>query len=1026
MMRIAIASLAAGSALLLAQSAAAQPISVRDTFRIGTEGVVLCTAQMIGADPALVDMFDRGYSVVCRDAAVPVGQIYALRVRDSDPAVRLAAVRAARADCGPGESRNVEGIGTAALAECRLKDADVRYLSYQIRKGNVLYVAEGLAGYDSALRLGLRTVIADRPVPGEVSVATTGAGDPAAFARVQAGTLDSSRALAEAYRRNNAGSYAESAEFFATVRSGRQDGSSQAEAFVNEALQKSNLGRYAEADSLFERAAGLVGTDPLVSRQLRNYRAMHLLNQGQATAAIAELDKPLPKSDTVANAALADLVIDPATAARLNSETAVSRQLGSGSASLLPAEKAQILDGQALQLRGTALRLNGDAAGARDALARSDAQLAGVRNGRVSSIVWMRAQILGDLAAIAEAAGNAAEADTQYRASVAMIERDYPGSAALLSARGRLAGYLARSGQTDAALALFREVVKSHSENSSHPPSLGRLLTPYLEILLARQNDPQAISDMFEATQILVRPGVAQTQAVLARELTGGSDEASRLFRQSVTLTRNIERSRIELSRLDSIKEPSAAEVARATALRPALKDLEEEQVKTQAKLADFPRFRAVSGATIALADLQKVLRPGEAYYKMTAVGDGIYSLFATSTSARALRLKVTASELDKEVDALRETISTIESGKLMTYPFDVSLSHELYKSLFGPFEQDLAGVHHLVFEPDGAMLRLPPNLLVMNDSDFALYARRAAAGGDSDFDFTGIHWLGRDRDISTSVSARAFRDVRAAPRAAGNKAYLGLGDNSPVNAALETQGGTRDVGDLDCVLSLTNWNRPISAEELQIARSILAPADPSQAEILTRDAFTDTAVKSRTDLSEFRIIHFATHGIVTAPRRKCPAQPALMTSFGGEGSDGLLTFREIFDLQLDADLVILSACDTAGKASALATRDAGLATGGDFALDGLVRAFVGAGGRLVIASHWPVPDDFKATQRLISGLFTAPAGTPTAGALRFAQQKLMDDPATSHPFYWSGFAAIGDASVPVIRKPEQVAQLRQ
>ena len=54
---------------------------------------------------------------------------------------------------------------------------------------------------------------------------------------------------------------------------------------------------------------------------------------------------------------------------------------------------------------------------------------------------------------------------------------------------------------------------------------------------------------------------------------------------------------------------------------------------------------------------------------------------------------------------------------------------------------------------------------------------------------------------------------------------------------------------------------------------------------------------------------------------------------------------QEVFDLHLDADLVILSACDTAGKASLAATQQAGLATGGDVALDGLVRAFVGAGG---------------------------------------------------------------------------------
>jgi CHAT domain-containing protein len=70
------------------------------------------------------------------------------------------------------------------------------------------------------------------------------------------------------------------------------------------------------------------------------------------------------------------------------------------------------------------------------------------------------------------------------------------------------------------------------------------------------------------------------------------------------------------------------------------------------------------------------------------------------------------------------------------------------------------------------------------------------------------------------------------------------------------------------------------------------------------------------------------------------------------------------------------------------------------------------------------VPDDFNATQRLITGLFKAPPGTATVSALRMSQRQLMDDPATSHPFYWSAFAAIGDGTAPVIRKAVNVASL--
>ena len=167
-------------------------------------------------------------------------------------------------------------LGAVEVADCKLKDADVVYRAYQLRRGNLVYAAEGLAGYDSALQLGLKSLVADQPVKGEIAIATTGLGDPATFARVQAGTLAPDKALEEAYRRNNAGSYAEAAEFFAAASGNPNDApQSRAEALVNEALQKSNLGRFAEADSLFSRAAEQVGRDPVVARRLRNYRAIH-------------------------------------------------------------------------------------------------------------------------------------------------------------------------------------------------------------------------------------------------------------------------------------------------------------------------------------------------------------------------------------------------------------------------------------------------------------------------------------------------------------------------------------------------------------------------------------------------------------------------------------------------------------------------------------------------------------------------------------------------------------------------------
>src|SRR3546814_2514066 len=92
---------------------------------------------------------------------------------------------------------------------------------------------------------------------------------------------------------------------------------------------------------------------------------------------------------------------------------------------------------------------------------------------------------------------------------------------------------------------------------------------------------------------------------------------------------------------------------------------------------------------------------------------------------------------------------------------------------------------------------------------------------------------------------------------------------------ALPIAGGIDGDGRWD----VGQWNRPVSADELVTASRTMSP---DAAMLLTGAAFTDTAVKDRADLNQYRIIHFATHGLVTAPRAACPARPALVTSFGG------------------------------------------------------------------------------------------------------------------------------------------------
>lgn len=1015
-----VAAAAAASPGLAAQEDA-RP-SLQNSFRLGTSGDTLCRVQSSGIDPAVKGMFDRAYSIVCRDAAQPVGRIYALRKAGGDPLARLADLRKDKVNCtGTAAAQPLEELRVVTVGRCTLAGSEVAYRVYAHDKGRTVYVAEGLAGYDSALALGLRTIVADRILPGEIAIASTETGDPAAFARVQAGTLDLDEALDEGYRRNNSGNYAEAAEFFDTLLQRAQNDQDSrrylGEYLINRALQRSNLGSFAEADALFLQADIIPTADPVQLRLRRNFRALHLMNQQKFDQAQRVLERPLDSSGAIVSSMKKEAVIGAAEAEIINSSMPLSQQLaGVQGSSLTPEERAAILDAQALLLTGSIQRRQGKADNATQSLTKAVTDLLAIRDGRVTSIARLRSQALNELALIAEQRNDFTGAERLLREAIDVLAIEYPESVAVAAANGRLAAYYARRGQTDNAFALYRQIVDRAGSGALSTNISSDMLAPYFA-LLAREipRRPELVSDFFLAGETLVRPGVASTQAVLARELSAGDDVAARLFRQAITLTREVEQTRVTLARLSATPE-AAAQGEQIAALRRELETLQANQAATQAKLGDFPRFRALSTKALTLDDLRSSLKPGEAYLKLSQVGGAVYAMLVSPEVSTAYRTSLSANQLDQAVNALRDSISVVEDGQQLTYPFDMVRARRLYADLFAPVADRLTSTQHIIFEPAGAMLKLPLNLLVTDDASLAAYRARAQ---QDEFDFRGVAWLGRERDISTAVSARAFRDVRAAPASKAPLEYLGLGENSRVPALVQLTGGARATeGRPDCAWPLEAWNNPISASELVSARSMIGA---QAARLLTGDAFTDEKLKQRNDLSQYRILHFATHGLVAAPKPECPAQPALLTSFEtGEGgaltSDGLLTFKEIFDLRLDADLVILSACDTAGAASTAATREAGLAGGGDFALDGLVRAFVGAGGRSVVASHWPLPDNYGATERLISGMFKAPAGTATTTALRTGQRALMDEAATSHPYYWSGFAVIGDGSRPVLR----------
>ena len=368
----------------------------------------------------------------------------------------------------------------------------------------------------------------------------------------------------------------------------------------------------------------------------------------------------------------------------------------------------------------------------------------------------------------------------------------------------------------------------------------------------------------------MVRPGLAQTQAVLARELSGGTDEASRLFRQSVTLTRQIER-RGSSSR--GLQRPCRSRrrrtlCARERPARIAAADAEGAG-RDPGGARQLPALpRRVRARSFRLPTCRRSLRAGEAYYRMTIVGDQVYAMLVTPTAARAVKL---ADQRQAARRAGRCAARHDLDGR-ERQAHDLSVRRRRCRtssitSCSGRSTRELAGVKHLIFEPDGAMLRLPPNLLVMDQASVDAYASAPRPAATPSSISAAFSWLGRDRDISTSVSPRAFAQLRSAPRSAAAEGLSRPWREHPAGGRRPRQ-MVPAAADRDCILPLSSWAEPdlgagaAGREQASFGhRSATACRSSRATSSPTRGS------KRASDLDQYRIIHFATHGVVTVAR---------------------------------------------------------------------------------------------------------------------------------------------------------------
>lgn len=792
--------------------------------------------------------------------------------------------------------------------------------------------------------------------------------DLAAYrARLEAGTLN-----------NNLGRYAlAEREFQAAVAACEtalgENHPRCGDALLRLALEISNQERYEEAEIVFQRAERLVADSDsaLDSPRLQSYRAMHLANRRRFDEAFAMIAAANRRREALLRG-FVDAVGKGEAGARARLDHAMA-DLGHG------------LYVQA----GLAFRL------ARLEEARVTAHVARrLILGSRSLPTWWVAGVDELLALIELKEGKGQEAERRLALALETRRLALGNTRAVALSQLTLGSVYSGAERDLAALVAMRPGLAIVRGELDHAPGVdAERLVPFLVSAAktaARDSQSRAAlhAEMLVVAQ-LARSGAA-TKAVsrMAARFASRDPVIADLVKRAQDAAEERDRRRLALGRaaisgageetLASLRGDFAAATKQADALRQ----------EVNAVYPDYGRLAAPSPAT--RAELAPLLAADEALFHVLVGEDESFGFVVHNGVVTAAPLSIGRAEVARLVRRLRQPFET--RGARIA-PFDVAAAHVLYRRLFAPFTEELAGVRHLVVVPSGPLLSLPFGVLVT-----------APPTGLPPDAYDRVAWLARDMAVSVVPSLRGFADLRTLVRPShAPLPLLGFADpdftgdaESGGMAALD--GFCRTGGAVPAALLRDLAPLPETATELRRVAEVLG-ADSGDLHF---------GVAAREDLlrslplDRYRILYFATHGLLPGDLR-CQGEPGLALTppaqdAAAPASDGLLDASEIAALRLDADLVVLSACNTGGGG--------GDAFGGE-SLSGMVRAFFQAGSRSLLVSHWQV--DSVATVDLMTRLFDdLAAGADSTEALRRAQLALIAEPRTAHPLFWGAFSLIG------------------
>ncbi|MGC9270925.1 CHAT domain-containing protein [Acidiphilium sp.] len=781
---------------------------------------------------------------------------------------------------------------------------------------------------------------------------------------------------------------------------------------IDLALNLSDEGRYRQADTLFDRARRLAPhtADATAVPRLLHYRGLSALNQGHYRRALVLLARAeqgyaqlLPASIIHPHALVTQSDGDFGLAA-----TSDNAQILTAQTTLLSPVSQQALLGviETWRYYGVVLADLGHphAAAAKLRLSSMIATANGV------NVPILQARLDRTDATIDDETGETSAAAAQLASAARNFAQDLPGSRPVADTALLQGAVLVRAGKPDEAVAACRAGVTLLDR--LRLGTSARLIAPCLTALdgEAKRQPAQAqalYGEMFAMAELAQGSTTSQEIAESAARLAADAKNpkiaaAIRAHQDAVVTLARLYRQRDDLSHgKGGSKDAITAVDAKIAAASRNLTDADE------AVEAAAPNFGQLVQESVPASAVLRRLRRNEAFLDIMLSPGHTWSFLLQNSRIAVARTDVGDDAMTKLVEAVRHSVEPTQAGLPR---FAVADASSIYQATIAPFKSDLVETTAMVVAPSGPLLSLP----------FALLPTGPSPGG-----LRMTPWLIRKMTLVYVPAAANFVSLRAVQgNSRATRPWFGFGDfhHVTVSQAAATFHGPACGESAQLFADLPAL--PYAKLELAAARAIFhAPASDE----LLGAQFTVPNVE-HADLRKYRILHFATHALLPS-ELPCAQEPAIVTSApldAKSAARAMLTTSDITNLHLNANLVILSACNTGGSNGR---------AGGE-ALSGLARSFFFAGARALMVTQWAVND--QVSSYLVATTLEHVAADDDGGAassLRSAQLALIDSAGSAgvpitlaDPFYWAPFVVIGDGGrqAPNLATYHAVGQAKQ